>query len=52
MIDMTRLHQLACTAANAAVPNYIDNGTPEHSAWLAAYDAEFAILLLMPGSVL
>lgn len=48
MIDMTRLHKLACTAANAAVPDFESN----RHAWIAAYDAEFAILLLMPGSVL
>jgi len=51
MIDMTRLHKLACDAAYAAVPGYQDNDTPEHTAWLAAYDKEFAILLLLPGNV-
>lgn len=41
MIDQLKIHQQAAAAANAAVPAF-KVGTPEHTAWLAVYDKEFA----------
>jgi hypothetical protein len=45
MIDQTKIHQQAAASANAAVPSF-EIGTPEHTAWLAKYDSEFARLVM------
>ena len=48
MVDQLKIHQQAAAAANAAVPTF-KIGTPEHAAWLAAYDKEFAKRVLRGG---